>query len=86
MEQIIEILTPWAKPFLVFCGFMLIRYLYRTVILRFLQLLNNKMSFEYGGDILDAFAKPIHIFLFYLRRLCCLKLLANYFCYRPSGN
>ena len=35
MEQIIEILTPWAKPFLVFCGFMLIRYLYRTVILRF---------------------------------------------------
>ena len=66
MEQIIEILTPWAKPFLVFCGFMLIRYLYRTVILRFLQLLNNKMSFEYGGDILDAFAKPIHIFLFIL--------------------
>ena len=62
MEQIIEILTPWAKPFLVFCGFMLIRYLYRTVILRFLQLLNNK------------------------RRLCCLKLLAHYFCYRPSGN
>ena len=55
MKQIIEILTPWAKPFLVFCGFMLIRYLYRTVILRFLQLLNNKMSFEYGGDILDAF-------------------------------
>lgn len=66
MEQIIEILTPWAKPFLVFCGFMLIRHLYRTVILRFLQLLNNKMSFEYGGDILDAFAKPIHIFLFIL--------------------
>ena len=31
-----------------------------------LQLLNNKMSFEYGGDILDAFAKPIHIFLFIL--------------------
>ena len=66
MEQIIEMLTPWAKPVMVFCGFMLVRYIYRTVILRFLMLLNNKMSFEYGGDILDAFAKPIHIYLFIL--------------------
>ena len=56
MEQIIEILTPWAKPFLVFCGFMLIRYLYRTVILRFLQLLNNKMSFEYAAKKIYRFA------------------------------
>ncbi len=66
MEQIIEMLTPWVKPVMVFCGFMLVRYIYRTVILRFLMLLNNKMSFEYGGDILDAFAKPIHIYLFIL--------------------
>ena len=40
MEQIIEMLTPWAKPVMVFCGFMLVRYIYRTVILRFLMLLN----------------------------------------------
>ena len=32
MEQIIEMLTPWAKPVMVFCGFMLVRYIYRTVI------------------------------------------------------
>ena len=86
MEQIIEMLTPWAKPVMVFCGFMLVRYIYRTVILRFLMLLNNKMSFEYGGDIRRYSRRfrqaDSHLFV-HPRRLCGSELLAHHLRYRP---
>lgn len=66
MEELTEILTPWIKPALVFCGFMVIRFIYRTVLLRMLRIFNSKYSFELGEDLLDAFAKPIHVFLYVL--------------------
>ena len=64
MEQIIEILTPWAKPFLVFCGFMLIRYLYRTVIAvsGFLRFYADKISLPYRNSPLFAAFKQQNVF------------------------
>lgn len=64
MDDILVTLTPWLKPLLVFAFFTLVRYLYRTVILRVLHQFNNKSSFEYGADLLDAFERPVHFFLF----------------------
>ena len=52
MDDILVTLTPWLKPLLVFAFFTLVRYLYRTVILRVLHQFNNKSSFEYGEDLL----------------------------------
>ena len=57
MDDILVTLTPWLKPLLVFAFFTLVRYLYRTVILRVLHQFNNKSSFEYGEDLLDAFER-----------------------------
>lgn len=58
------ILQPWFRPFLAFTIFTLIRYFYRGVLLRVLHRFNNKTSFEAGEDLINAFEKPIHFFLF----------------------
>lgn len=64
MENIIEILQPWFKSILILFGFGVLSFMYRTVILKILYVINSKMPFEYGTDILDAFKKPVNLLLF----------------------
>lgn len=44
--------------------FYIFTYFYRAVLLRVLHRFNSKTSFEYGEDLLNAFEKPVHFFLF----------------------
>ena len=64
LDALFILLQPWLRPFLAFVFFTFLRYFYRAVLLRVLHRFNSKTSFEYGEDLLNAFEKPVHFFLF----------------------
>lgn len=64
IDDLSVMLQPWLKPLAAFIFFTLVRYLYRSVILRLLRRFNDRTSFDYGQDLLNAFEKPIHFFLY----------------------
>lgn len=64
MNDILATLQPWYPSIGAFCFFTFIRYIYKNFIIRLLRHLNNKVSFAYGEDFLNAFETPINIALF----------------------
>lgn len=74
MNEILANLQPWYHSIGAFCFFTVIRYIYRFVILRLLRTFNAKLSFDYGEDFLNAFARPINIALFVIAIYSALNL------------
>ena len=72
LDALFILLQPWLRPFLAFVFFTFLRYFYRAVLLRVLHRFNSKTSFEYGEDLLNAFEKPVHFFLFIFALLLLL--------------
>lgn len=64
MNDILTMLQPWYSSMGAFCFFTIIRYIYKNFVIRMLRHLNNKVSFAYGEDFLNAFETPINIALF----------------------
>lgn len=64
MNDILTTLQPWYSSIGAFCFFTIIRYIYKNFVIRLLRHLNNKVSFAYGEDFLNAFETPINIALF----------------------
>lgn len=64
MNDILVTLAPWYPSIGAFMFFTIIRYIYKNFVIRILRHLNNKVSFDYGEDFLNAFERPINIALF----------------------
>ncbi|WP_443681732.1 mechanosensitive ion channel family protein, partial [Phascolarctobacterium succinatutens] len=64
MNDILLILKPWYPSIGAFLFFTVVRYIYKNFFIRLLRRLNNKVSFSYGEDFLNAFETPINIALF----------------------
>ena len=55
MNDILTTLAPWYPSIGAFTFFTIIRYIYKNFIIRLLRHLNDKVSFDYGEDFLNAF-------------------------------
>ncbi len=64
MNDILITLRPWYPSISAFLFFTIIRYIYKNFVIRILRHFNNKVSFDYGEDFLNAFERPINIALF----------------------
>ena len=64
MNDILLTLKPWYPSISAFLFFTVVRYIYKNFFIRLLRRLNNKVSFGYGEDFLNAFETPINIALF----------------------
>ncbi len=63
MEEILVLLKPWQNSILALLGFAIIRYLYKTVILRILHKATQLSPFSLDEDILEAFEHPVNLML-----------------------
>ena len=57
-----------------FLFFTVVRYIYKNFFIRLLRRLNNKVSFGYGEDFLNAFETPINIALFIIAFYAAINL------------
>ena len=74
MNDILTTLQPWYQSIGAFCFFTIIRYIYKNFVIRLLRRLNNKVSFSYGEDFLNAFETPINIALFIIAFYAAINL------------
>ena len=63
MEEILVLLKPWQNSIRALLGFSIIRYLYKTVILRILHKATQLSPFSLDEDILEAFEHPVNLML-----------------------
>lgn len=74
MNDILTTLQPWYHSIGAFCFFTAIRYIYKNFLIRLLRHLNNKVSFSYGEDFLNAFETPVNIALFIIAFYSAINL------------
>lgn len=64
MNNILTMLQPWYPSIGAFLFFTILRFIYKNFLIRILRNFNNKVSFDYGEDFLNAFERPVNIALF----------------------
>ena len=74
MNDILLTLKPWYPSISAFLFFTVVRYIYKNFFIRLLRRLNNKVSFGYGEDFLNAFETPINIALFIIAFYAAINL------------
>ena len=74
MNDILLTLKPWYPSISAFLFFTVVRYIYKNFFIRLLRRLNNKVSFSYGEDFLNAFETPINIALFIIAFYAAINL------------
>ena len=74
MNDILLTLKPWYPSISAFLFFTVVRYIYKNFFIRLLRRLNNKVSFRYGEDFLNAFETPINIALFIIAFYAAINL------------
>lgn len=63
MEEYLLMLGPWYKSIAIFCGFTIVRLVYKKFIFSFLHRITNFLNFIIAEDLLNSFEKPINSML-----------------------
>lgn len=66
MEHYLMILEPWYKSIAIFCGFTIVRLVYKKIISSFIHKITNFLNFIIAEDLLKSFEKPINCMLWIL--------------------
>ncbi|MEG0797674.1 MAG: mechanosensitive ion channel family protein [Acidaminococcaceae bacterium] len=61
--NIIPLYEPWLLPLAIFSGFVVLRYLFRTIVMRWLKVMTSKTVTTIDEEIVDAINHPLQ-FLF----------------------
>ena len=64
LNDMFLIVKPWLPSLGAFCFFTFLRYVYKHFLIKLLNRITNIISFKNGEDLIEAFHRPINVFLY----------------------
>lgn len=59
-------IEPWLPSLAIFLGFLVLRFIFRSVIFKFLKIFASKLPFNTNEDIVDAANHPLQFLILML--------------------